>query len=218
MRQHSPLSTNNTMRRRRTFGGKSGVWWRKHNRLSIGSTPLTASPSSSLRESTWEHGSEQEEPRWLESHDGNFDGANADKETDNFGAVRSNTLQDESKPASPQWVQPKRQGTFGGKLCRMVKPIKQSRTARDAKPTLALEDKTNVNSTSENFVAKQEAKKRQRKCKRSVADAMTPLTEKEVNYYRTRFQQVDKAVKLNVECVDQQAKRPRRQPKKLNLI
>ena len=134
---------------------------------------------------------------------------------DDEAAADQSSFSEKPKLDSPQWAQPKPQRTFGGKLRRVVKSNGPS-TQSGQVESVVLKDTTNTE-RCDHDVKQQQGKKAGRKSKRTIEDFMTPRTEKEVNYYRTRFQQVDREVKLNVESVDPLPKRPRRQPKRLNL-
>lgn len=134
---------------------------------------------------------------------------------DDEATADQSSYSEKPKLDSPRWAQPKPQRTFGGKLRRIVKSNGSSTQSGQVESVL-LKDKTNTE-RCDHDVKQQQRKKAGRKSKRTIVDFMTPRTEKEVNYYRTRFQQVDREVKLNVESVDPLPKCPRRQPKRLNL-
>eukprot|EP00977_Amphora_coffeiformis_P014172 scaffold3901_cov174-Amphora_coffeaeformis.AAC.10 len=118
------------------------------------------------------------------------------------------------------WIQSKRNRKFGGKT-RLVKQSKNGQEQARVKE-MAQKDATKTQPAKgpRTKINLKKVTQKGRVIKRKADDMSTPRTQKEINYFRNRFEHVDREVTLNVECVNKPLPntRPRRQAKKrLNL-
>ena len=271
--QRHKVSYSKRMRRngRGTFGGSSGVWWRRPNRLSIGSATSkgtaetsrmsldsvdTVSSDHSLLSPTASLPDQDDEDRFIlqpmplikplfdnmeslsdvknddlvEDDDNNSIGLfsvddkslgsysdkdsfqNESDQTDKENEVPDSKSSKNISLGSPNWNPPKRQKIFGGKM----RWASKSSNETDNKGEMDVLSKKTITAQASSELNKK--KKSGRKGKRSLEDIQSPRTQKEIDYYRTHFEHVDKEVKLQVECIGRVSKRVRRQPKRLNLL
>ena len=150
----------------------------------------------------------------VEEESGNV-GENSDHEQEDDPRV-ADTAATIGSPST--WAQPKRQRQFGGKIRFMKQSKINQEQIKLAKSCIV---KAQI-ATGLGIETKSKPLKRAAGRKRKTDDMSTPRTQKEIKYFRNRFEHIDKEITLKVERVNNKQgpiTRPRRQAKKkLNLL